>query len=77
MIVEWRAKAREDRSNIFDYIAEDNPTAALELDDRIEQQTDALPERPELYRVGRRRGTRPEGPVSPVRTRTAGQPRTA
>ena len=41
MIVEWRAKAREDRNNIFDYIAEDNPTAALELDDRIEQQTDA------------------------------------
>jgi hypothetical protein len=26
LIVEWRAKAREDRSNIFDYIAEDNPT---------------------------------------------------
>ena len=58
MIVEWRAKAREDRNNIFDYIAEDNPTAALELDDEIEQKTDALPEHPELYRVGRRRGTR-------------------
>jgi plasmid stabilization system protein ParE len=31
LIVEWRAKAREDRSNIFYYIAEDDPTAALEL----------------------------------------------
>ncbi|MBB0213461.1 type II toxin-antitoxin system RelE/ParE family toxin [Ralstonia pickettii] len=51
MIVEWRAQAREDRSNIFDYIADDNP-------DRIAQQTDALPEHPELYRVGRMRGTR-------------------
>lgn len=58
MIVEWRAKAHEDRNHIFDYIAEDNPTAALELDDEIEQKTGALPEHPELYRVGRRRGTR-------------------
>lgn len=58
MIVEWRAIAREDRSNLFDYIAQDNPSAALDLDDRIERQTDALPERPELYKPGRVRGTR-------------------
>ena len=58
MIVEWRAQAREDRSQIFDYIAQDNPTAALELDDRIAQQTDALPRHAQLYRVGRMRGTR-------------------
>lgn len=58
MIVEWRPKASEDRNRIFDYIAQDNPSAALELDDRIEQQTDALPERPELYKSGRVRGTR-------------------
>lgn len=58
MIVEWRAIAREDRSNLFDYIAKDNPSAALELDDKIERQTDALPERPELYKPGRVRGTR-------------------
>ncbi|MFP4896726.1 type II toxin-antitoxin system RelE/ParE family toxin [Paraburkholderia sp. EG304] len=31
MIVEWRPRAREDRSRLFDYIAQDNPTAALEL----------------------------------------------
>jgi toxin ParE1/3/4 len=58
LIVEWRARAHEDRSNIFGYIAEVNPTAALELDDEIEKKTDALPEHPELYRIGRVRGTR-------------------
>ncbi|CAJ6801931.1 type II toxin-antitoxin system RelE/ParE family toxin [Burkholderia pseudomallei] len=58
MIVEWRALAREDRSNLFDFIAADNPTAALELDDRIERLTDALLDHPELYRAGRVRGTR-------------------
>lgn len=58
MIVEWRAKAREERHGIFDYIAADNPVAALELDDEIERKTEALPEHPELYRPGRVRGTR-------------------
>jgi addiction module RelE/StbE family toxin len=58
LIVEWRARAREDRSKHFDYIAEDNPAAALEFDDEIEAKTDALPEHPELYRIGRMRGTR-------------------
>ena len=28
----WRPKAREDRTEIMDYIAQDNPIAALELD---------------------------------------------
>jgi addiction module RelE/StbE family toxin len=58
LIVEWRVRAHEDRGRIFDYIAEDNPEAALELDDEIEAKTDALPEHPELYRIGRIRGTR-------------------
>jgi addiction module RelE/StbE family toxin len=58
LIVEWRARAREDRIKHFDYIAEDNPAAALEFDDDIEAKTDALPDHPELYRVGRMRGTR-------------------
>jgi toxin ParE1/3/4 len=58
LIVEWRAKAREERHNIFDYIAADNPVAALELDDEIERKTETLPEHPELYRAGRMRGTR-------------------
>ncbi len=45
--MEWRVRAHEDRSRIFDYIAEDNPEAALELDDEIEAKTDALPEHPD------------------------------
>ncbi|WP_323119381.1 type II toxin-antitoxin system RelE/ParE family toxin [Burkholderia alba] len=43
---------------MFDYIAVDNPSAALDLDDKIERLTDALPKHPELYRAGRARGTR-------------------
>ncbi|WP_429501143.1 type II toxin-antitoxin system RelE/ParE family toxin (plasmid) [Robbsia andropogonis] len=58
MIVEWRALASEERERLFDYIAADNPAAAMELDDKIERQTDALVERPELYKVGRVKGTR-------------------
>ncbi|MFM0342447.1 type II toxin-antitoxin system RelE/ParE family toxin [Paraburkholderia fungorum] len=58
MIVEWRARAREDRIRLFEYIAEDNPSAALELDDQIAVKTDALPQRPKLYKPGRVRGTR-------------------
>ena len=58
MIVEWRALAREERNSLFDYIAADNPRAALELDDRIEELTNALPDHPDLYKPGRVRGTR-------------------
>jgi toxin ParE1/3/4 len=58
LIVEWRARALEDRISLLEYIAEDNPSAALELDDLIAAKTDALPERPTLYKPGRVRGTR-------------------
>jgi toxin ParE1/3/4 len=42
----------------MDYIAQDNPVAALELDELIEQKADQLLEQPTLYRAGRKRGTR-------------------
>jgi toxin ParE1/3/4 len=58
LIVEWRARALEDRIRLFEYIAEDNPGAALELDDLIAAKTDGLPQRPTLYKPGRVRGTR-------------------
>jgi plasmid stabilization system protein ParE len=32
----WRPMAYEDRASIMDYIAQDNPGAALELDKEIE-----------------------------------------
>lgn len=42
----------------MDYIAQDNPVAALELDELIEQKAEQLLEQPTLYRAGRKRGTR-------------------
>lgn len=56
--MEWRPKAFEDRDKLFDYIAQDDANAALEFDDLIERRTDVLPDHPELYRLGRVRGTR-------------------
>ncbi|WP_331458202.1 type II toxin-antitoxin system RelE/ParE family toxin [Burkholderia savannae] len=53
MIVEWRALAWEDRRNLFDSIAADNPIAASELDDRIGQLAEVLRTHPELYPAGR------------------------
>ncbi len=42
----------------MDHIATDNPQAALDLDALIEKKADRLIEQPELYRIGRKRGTR-------------------
>ena len=42
----------------MDYIAQDNPQAALDLDALFEQKADKLIEHPEMYRAGRKRGTR-------------------
>ena len=41
----------------MDYIAQDPPLAALELDELIELKVEQLLERPQLYRAGRKRGT--------------------
>ena len=54
----WRPMAVEDRVAIMDYIAQDNPGAALELDEEIEAKTDALVSHPKLYKPGRMKGTR-------------------
>jgi toxin ParE1/3/4 len=54
----WRPLALQDRDRIMDYIAQDNPVAALELDELIEQKAEQLLEQPTLYRPGRKRGTR-------------------
>lgn len=54
----WRPMAYEDRAKIMDYIAQDNPGAALELDEEIEAKTDALVSHPKLYKPGRMKGTR-------------------
>lgn len=54
----WRPMAVEDRASIMDYIAQDNPGAALERDEEIEAKTDALVSHPKLYKPGRIKGTR-------------------
>lgn len=57
-VAEWRQAARADLFAIVDYISEDNPNAALELMDEIEEKVAKLPAHPKLYRPGRVAGTR-------------------
>jgi len=54
----WKPFALEDRERIMDYIALDNPKAALQLDMLFEQKADQLLTFPELYKTGRIEGTR-------------------
>ena len=54
----WRPMALADRETIMDYIAQDNPAAAIELDDEFEAKAEQARQRPTLYKTGRVRGTR-------------------
>lgn len=54
----WLPRARREWHDAIEYIAQDNPTAALTQLDRIERQTDMLMEQPEIGRPGRVEGTR-------------------
>ena len=54
----WRPMALADRDTIMDYIAQDNPAAAIELDDEFEAKAEQARQRPTLYQPGRVRGTR-------------------
>jgi toxin ParE1/3/4 len=58
MHISWRPRARAEREAAIDYIAEDNPLAALDQLDEIERQTNLLTAQPKMGRVGRVRGTR-------------------
>lgn len=58
MNLAWTPRARVERSDAIDYIAQDNPSAALSQLDRIEQQTDMLIGHSEIGRAGRKQGTR-------------------
>jgi plasmid stabilization system protein ParE len=55
---EWREAARADLLAIVDYISDDNPDAAQQLKDEIEEKVSRLPEHPKLYKPGRVAGTR-------------------
>ncbi len=57
MLLSWTSKARIEREAAIDYIAEDNPLAALDQLHEIEAQTSLLPSQPEMGRIGRMKGT--------------------
>lgn len=54
----WLPAAIANRDALIDYIAQENPKAAIKQDDSIENQTDQLVEHPEMGRPGRKQGTR-------------------
>ena len=58
MRLEWSPFALEDRDNIFDYIEQENPRAAITVDYRIRDQVAGLVKFPETGRRGRIEGTR-------------------
>jgi addiction module RelE/StbE family toxin len=50
--------ALADREAIMVYIAQDNPTAAIDLDLEFEAKAENARRRPKLYKAGRVKGTR-------------------
>ncbi|MBY4677654.1 type II toxin-antitoxin system RelE/ParE family toxin [Marinobacterium arenosum] len=54
----WTKPADLDRKEIREYIAQDNPTAALALDELISEKASRLVDHPGLGRPGRVAGTR-------------------
>lgn len=58
MKVRWTADAKQDRADIVDYIAIENPRAALKMDELFGEAADTLSEFPKLGRMGKIPGTR-------------------
>lgn len=58
MKLEWRPDAFDDRERIMDFIVQDNPKAALDLDFLFEKQANELVEQPRLHKAGRMKSTR-------------------
>ena len=58
MRVVWTDPADEDREQIFLFITQDNPQAALEIDDLFTAAADSLATFPTRARVGRISDTR-------------------
>ncbi len=54
----WLQRALNDRDAQLDYIAQDNPLAAVAQGDRIEGQVELLLQHPKMGRPGRMQGTR-------------------
>ena len=58
MTLVWLKRAINDRDAQLDYIAQDNPQAAVAQGDRIDEQVDTLLRHPQMGRPGRKQGTR-------------------
>lgn len=58
MIIEWLPGANQDFESIVEYIADDNPIAAIEQGDEIENQLSLLITHPKMGHPGRVKGTR-------------------
>ncbi|TXT41411.1 MAG: addiction module antitoxin [Comamonadaceae bacterium] len=56
--IEWLPAASTHRFEQLDYIAQDNPLAAMSQDEQIEHQVDMLMQHPQMGRPGRMKGTR-------------------
>jgi len=54
----WAPSALRDRREIREYIARDNPAAALDLDEMFERKAATLLDQPGMGRPGRVAGTR-------------------
>lgn len=54
----WLQRAIHDRDAQLDFIAQDNPLAAVSQGDRIDEQVDILLQHPQMGRPGRKQGTR-------------------
>lgn len=57
MMVQWLLEASQQRYDQLEYIAQENPIAAIRLDEEIETQTESLAQHPRIGREGRVTGT--------------------
>ncbi|TDB48693.1 type II toxin-antitoxin system RelE/ParE family toxin [Photorhabdus luminescens] len=58
MELEWKPMALADREAIMEYIALDNPFAAIKLDNEFEVTAETACQHPNMYKPGRVKGTR-------------------
>lgn len=58
MRVFWASAAEQDRAAIIDFIAEDNPLAAIRMDELFAEAAGRLAEHPHLGKAGQISGTR-------------------
>jgi toxin ParE1/3/4 len=58
MRIEWLLDAEREAGHQLDYIAENNPSAAIKADEAIRSATRTLAQYPKIGRLGRVRGTR-------------------